>query len=548
MSINESNREKTLGRLSAISICIVLAFEIVFSIYVLTAVKSTASLVMLVMSIIFSVVIVGMIILMRIKAGTQEFISIAEQYEVSKDLMEKMRCSLIEYDVINRSVWVNEYFRESFGFINIAGPQNVIYEFMSEHREFDFEELKKIMSMSIIDHKIYSLECVLNNSGTNSLVWLMLRIIPEIDDNGEVNKLYIVVMDETGNHTAFEKVTSVMDRYPIGFGRVSRGDIVRLEYAGEGMRKMLGYSKEAFKEILGEDSNYLNLIHEDDHEKYLKCINGIVSDGSITTLYYRVRKSDGSYIRVLDAMEFGESSAGEMNIYLAMIEVSNYESANNVLLEDIEDIKAQLFTEKIKNSVEQLRPHYIYNALSSIREIVIDNPRHAYNLIYDFTVQLRSYVKAATNENAVDFSQELENVKAYLNIEKVRFGQMLRVEFDITETDFKILPLSIQTLVENAIRHGIYRRGTAGGTVKISTGCDDDSYWVTVEDDGIGFDVDETLRKAAGHEIDSTGLINLKYRLIMLQEAQLYIKSEPGVGTTATILIPKERENENNNS
>nr|MBQ4454104.1 hypothetical protein [Clostridia bacterium] len=108
-------------------------------------------------------------------------------------------------------------------------------------------------------------------------------------------------------------------------------------------------------------------------------------------------------------------------------------------------------------------------------------------------------------------------------------------------TDFQILPLSIQPIVENAIRHGIYERGEKGGTVSIKTIEDDTSVKIIVEDDGVGFDVETFNNNLVSGEVDSTGLNNIMFRLDKMMNASVTIKSKKWIGTTVFISVPKEK-------
>ena len=143
-----------------------------------------------------------------------------------------------------------------------------------------------------------------------------------------------------------------------------------------------------------------------------------------------------------------------------------------------------------------------------------------------------------TNDNLVAFSQELENIKAYVNIEKMRFGKKLSIEYDCPETGFDIIPLSIQPLVENAIRHGVYERGSDGGTVKVSSCRDGNNFVVRVEDNGVGFDFETTMNEVKTGKRDSTGLFNLIFRLETLLNAHVEVDSQIGIGTRITVTIP----------
>lgn len=208
--------------------------------------------------------------------------------------------------------------------------------------------------------------------------------------------------------------------------------------------------------------------------------------------------------------------------------------------QQLKALREELRNSRIKNSVSQMQPHFLYNALGSIREIVLFDPEYASELIYDFTTHLRACVRALSTDDAIPFTQELENIRAYVRIEQMRFGDKLRVEYDIGAEDFSIIPLTIQPIVENAIRHGIYERGARGGTVRLCTADDGKDLIITVADDGVGFDVEETFRAIRTGEQESAGLSNLTFRLEKMMNAEVTIESTVGVGTNVTIRIPKE--------
>ena len=183
--------------------------------------------------------------------------------------------------------------------------------------------------------------------------------------------------------------------------------------------------------------------------------------------------------------------------------------------------------------ISQIQPHFIYNTLSSIRTLIKLDPDRAYNLVYDFSKYLRANIDSIGQGGMIPFAQELEHIRNYCNIEKVRFGDKLALVYEIGPDGFEVPPLTVQPLVENAIKHGI--RGKNGdGTVKVSTFEDEHSYMVEVLDDGAGFD------PAAGVPKTSAGLENIRLRLQEIAGACLEINSIPGKGPRAIVRIPKQ--------
>jgi LytS/YehU family sensor histidine kinase len=204
---------------------------------------------------------------------------------------------------------------------------------------------------------------------------------------------------------------------------------------------------------------------------------------------------------------------------------------------DMEALQKELDNSRIKIMINQMQPHFLYNSLSAIQAIVKTDPDYAYQLLFDFTVHLRSSIKALSSDEPIPFNDELKNIKAYLNIERMRFGDRLNVKYEIDCEDFLIIPLSIQPLAENAAIHGILPKQEQGGTVTIRTYETFKTYIVEVEDDGVGFDAGKVMSEQG----DSVGLKNTIFRLKSLMNATVDIDSQIGTGTKVTVSIPKER-------
>jgi len=207
--------------------------------------------------------------------------------------------------------------------------------------------------------------------------------------------------------------------------------------------------------------------------------------------------------------------------------------------QEVRKLEEELNLSRIRNSTSQMQPHFLYNALGSIQEIILEDPDYAAKLLGDFTIHLRSCIRAMENDNAIPFAQEMDNIRAYVNIEKMRLGEKLKVMYEIEADGFRILPLSVQPLVENAIRHGVYQRGPAGGTVTVRSREEAGEWVIEVEDNGVGFDPEALKKDIASGRRDSTGLKNIQFRLNKVMHADVVIDSRVGVGTKVTITIPK---------
>ena len=206
-----------------------------------------------------------------------------------------------------------------------------------------------------------------------------------------------------------------------------------------------------------------------------------------------------------------------------------------------QQMQKELYEAKVSVMVSQIQPHFMYNALTSIAMMCTINPETAQEATVIFADYLRGNMDSLKQTAPVPFETELKHLEKYLYIEKLRFADLLNIEYDIQTTDFKLPLLSIQPLVENAVKHGV---GMAedGGTVKISTCETETAYEVIVEDDGVGFDVNE--KKDDGHS--HVGMENTKKRLHDMCGGEVVITSEIGKGTKARVILPKEGQKDEN--
>ena len=201
-------------------------------------------------------------------------------------------------------------------------------------------------------------------------------------------------------------------------------------------------------------------------------------------------------------------------------------------------LKKQRIIDEQKNAlmISQINPHFIYNTLSTIASMCDIAPNQAKMLTVDFSNYLRRNLSSLSGEELIPFEKELEHIECYLKIEKARFRERLNVAYAIQCKDFQIPPLSIQPLVENAVKHGVTKKGE-GGTVRISTYQSDTGYVIEIRDDGAGFDTEAKLDDGRAH----IGLENSRYRIKNVCGGDFDIKSRIGVGTRVTISIPKKK-------
>lgn len=190
----------------------------------------------------------------------------------------------------------------------------------------------------------------------------------------------------------------------------------------------------------------------------------------------------------------------------------------------------------------QIKPHFLYNAMSTIMCFCYTDGEKAGELMANLSEYLHKSFNIDNTSTTVSLENELDLTRAYTEIEKARFEERLTVEYDVDESlmEQRVLPLTIQPLVENAIRHGLMTR-KSGGTVKITVKKEMDKIRISVEDNGIGiedieaiFKSNDSLKKRKG----GVGLSNIKRRLMKYYGVELCVDSTINEGTKVCFTIP----------
>ena len=185
--------------------------------------------------------------------------------------------------------------------------------------------------------------------------------------------------------------------------------------------------------------------------------------------------------------------------------------------------------------LSQIQPHFLYNSLGAIADLCDTDPQKAKETTIKFSQYLRGNMNALSTDKLIPFTQELAHAKQYLELQKVRFEDDLQIRYEITCTDFCVPTLSVQPLVENAVRHGIRQNPDGRGTVTISTRETNKTYEITVTDDGPGFDISKLPDGKTLH----IGLENSRERLRLSCGGSLEITENNPHGVVATIRLPK---------
>ncbi|MCR5136314.1 MAG: histidine kinase [Oscillospiraceae bacterium] len=182
--------------------------------------------------------------------------------------------------------------------------------------------------------------------------------------------------------------------------------------------------------------------------------------------------------------------------------------------------------------VLQMRPHFIYNTLLSIYYLCAQDTKKAQQIILDFSSYLRQNFTAIVKEDTIPFTEELEHTRAYLAVEQARYEDRLSVEFDTPFTRFRLPPLTLQPIVENAVKHGVDPE-LGPLRIKVEAREAQAASVITVTDNGPGYASADDL---APH----VALSNIRERLKLMCGGTLDIRTGETGGTVVTVTIPEK--------
>lgn len=201
----------------------------------------------------------------------------------------------------------------------------------------------------------------------------------------------------------------------------------------------------------------------------------------------------------------------------------------------LEQEELELEKKRTAIMLSQIQPHFLYNSLSVVKGLCQTDPGQAELAVDHFSDFLRGNMDSLTNPDLIPFEQELLHTQHYLELEQMRFGERVKVVYDTPALQFMVPPLTLQPIVENAVRHGI-TKCEDGGKVIIATEETPSAYRIIVTDNGAGYNTAKPVKDNARH----IGTSNVRKRLQSQCGGELTIQSAVGQGTTAVITIPKE--------
>ncbi|ANA80350.1 histidine kinase [Paenibacillus glucanolyticus] len=187
----------------------------------------------------------------------------------------------------------------------------------------------------------------------------------------------------------------------------------------------------------------------------------------------------------------------------------------------------------------QIKPHFMFNALNTIIAVLYTDPDKATRLLIELSHYLRGSFDFQNRDQLGTLQKETALVQSYLFLEQARFEDRLTIEYDVhAPLDRLVPPLSIQPIVENAVRHGVTRQ-LSGGTVRIQIHEREERITISVTDNGVGMSPDKVNSLLSGaHHTGGVGLRNIHARLLTLYGKGLQIESRLGFGTSVSFEVP----------
>lgn len=200
--------------------------------------------------------------------------------------------------------------------------------------------------------------------------------------------------------------------------------------------------------------------------------------------------------------------------------------------ERAQKLEQELSDSRIALMMSQIRTHFIFNVMNAISALCSIDPKKADEALIQFSRYLRRNTSIMEEDEPIPFLKEMQHLEDYVFLEKLRFGNRVSFEKEIETMDFVLPPLTLQPLVENAIKHGFIEVGESGKVILKTTETEDEIQ-ISIIDNGVGFEP-EALEKES-----SVGVRNVRYRLERMVNGRLEIKSVTGEGTQVTIYLPK---------
>lgn len=337
-------------------------------------------------------------------------------------------------------------------------------------------------------------------------------------------------------NTERERYFDLYDLAPVGYLTLSSGGLIlemNLTAAA-----MLGVPRG-----LLENKPVSGFIYREDQDVYYLHRKRLVETGEPQEFELRLTKSNGSFFWARLKIVAVRDAEGLTVYRMILNDVTAFKAAEEALNMAREEAAAALAAKsRLAVLQSQIQPHFLFNALSAIISLCYTDGEKAGALLTTFSRFLRMVFSADTQEETVTLQRELELVQMYATIEKARYGERLHTVFHVDESllNQRIIPLVLQPLVENAIRHGVSKK-SKGGTVLLRIRQCGHLLKVTVCDNGVGMSRTQVRDILARQDTETgVGIANISQRLHLHFEKKLRIRSAEGVGTVIVFYLPLE--------
>jgi PAS domain S-box-containing protein len=315
-------------------------------------------------------------------------------------------------------------------------------------------------------------------------------------------------------------------------------DIGIIRAANHTAESLLGLSG---SEIINQ--SIAQVIYQEDYANFRAHRKILFETGVSQTFELRFIKlnSEIIWVQVVAALMIGENTPVG---WIALNDITKRKEAENQMLIAKQEIEfARVMRLQMNELQSQLKPHFIFNALSAVIALCYTDGTKAADLLTLFSRYLRLIFNVEDYEAGVSVKKTVDLVEVYAALEKSRFGDKLKViiEVDSTLLNLNMIPLVVQPLVENAIRHGVSKK-TEGGTVRLRIKRLKDNIEILICDDGVGMPSERV--KTLLHDGESPvgiGISNINQRVLGQSGKPIKVRSAQGKGTLVRVLLPLMR-------
>lgn len=311
-----------------------------------------------------------LLVIFHFRNSVKASLEYKRQYERVLSLLQKMRCMILEYDIKTGKIITNHSFDVMFG----KGLRDDFFEripeYKADHPEFDFDGLIHELNHAI-EYKVTTSFDSIYCPDKSSYKMLSIVMMPLIE-KGQVTNVFGSIRESSAEHLQMREKVDMFSQIPGGTYRYCLSEYAHLEYAGEKLCKMLGYTAEEFHESVG--SYYSKVIVKEDRKKYRRFIQEAASSPGVRGCRYRMCCKNGDILPVLDTMESIQNDSGIMYGYSVVLDISEYVKRQNIVRQELKQLEQNLEMMRVQNSTSQMQPHFLYNALSSIREVILIDP------------------------------------------------------------------------------------------------------------------------------------------------------------------------------